>query len=110
MRKNQAIILPICTWAKKYPRTRAPPMSIHLHFSIMPILSSILDSLAINKLILQSNATVTVGNGTSAGNVNINGSGFSDVKFYVKGSDATGSNYAALFVRNEVLSTLRKYS
>ena len=35
---------------------------------------------------------------TSAGNVNINGSGFSDVKFYVKGSDATSSNYAALFV------------
>jgi hypothetical protein len=35
---------------------------------------------------------------TSGGNVNINGSGFSDVKFYVKGSDATSSNYAALFV------------
>ena len=35
---------------------------------------------------------------TSGGNVNINGSGFSDVKFYVKGSDATGSNYACLFV------------
>jgi hypothetical protein len=35
---------------------------------------------------------------TTAGNVNINGSGFSDVKFYVKGSDATSSNYAALFV------------
>ena len=35
---------------------------------------------------------------TSGGNVNINGTGFSDVKFYVKGSDATSSNYAALFV------------
>ncbi|CAK0764518.1 hypothetical protein CCP3SC1AL1_3560002 [Gammaproteobacteria bacterium] len=35
---------------------------------------------------------------TSGGSVNINGSGFSDVKFYVKGSDATSSNYAALFV------------
>jgi hypothetical protein len=35
---------------------------------------------------------------TSGGNVCINGSGFSDVKFYVKGSDATSSNFAALFV------------